>query len=309
MLLSLVVPFHNEADVIDAFFTAADDALAGLQLQVQFVCVDDGSVDATYQALSERARNDHRIRLIRLSRNFGKEAALTAGLDAATGDLVVPMDADLQDPPALIPEFVRLWEQGYDVVYGVRTDRQSDSGLKRVTASIFYRLFNLISEQSVPPSAGDFRLMDRRVVDALKQLPERNRFMKGLFSWIGFSQVGVPYMRPARRAGETSWSYWRLCRLALDGLTSFTTAPLRIWTAVGLITAAAAVIYAGVIVAHVLAAGRDVPGYASLMVVLLFGFALQMVALGILGEYIGRMYEEVKGRPIYMVRERQGFDD
>jgi glycosyltransferase involved in cell wall biosynthesis len=307
-LLSLVVPMHNEADGLAAFFVRVDEALAPLSLRVEIVCVDDGSRDTTYALLAERAKRDDRLRLIRLSRNFGKEAALTAGLDAAAGDLVVPLDADLQDPPELIPEFVRLWEVGYDVVYGVRADRSSDSHAKRLTADLFYRLFNLISQYPIPHSTGDFRLMDRQVVEALKQLPERNRFMKGLFSWVGFNQVGVPYARPAREAGATSWGYLRLWRFAIDGLTSFTTAPLRVWTSVGLVAALLAVVFAIGIVIHVLVAGRDVPGYASLMVVLLFGFALQMLALGILGEYIGRMYEEVKQRPIYMVRQREGFD-
>ena len=227
----------------------------------------------------------------------------------ATGDLVVPLDADLQDPPELIGEFVGLWEQGYDVVYGVRSDRSSDTRAKRWSAGAFYRLFNWVAEHEIPASTGDFRLMDRAVVEALKALPERNRFMKGLFAWVGFRQVGLPYVRPERAAGTSSFPYRRLFRFALDGMTSFSTAPLRVWTTIGVGSAILALLAAVVIVVRVLVVGRDVPGYASLMVVILFAFALQMIALGVLGEYIGRMYQEVKGRPIYLVRDRVGFGD
>jgi glycosyltransferase involved in cell wall biosynthesis len=306
--LSLVIPMHNEAAGLDPLFRRLDTAVGGLGLALEIVCVDDGSRDATFERLAERARTDPRLRLVGLSRNFGKEAALTAGLDVASGDLVAPLDADLQDPPELIAEFVTLWEQGYDVVYGVRADRSSDTVGKRWTAGAFYRLFNVVSDQAIPGGAGDFRLMDRAVVEAIKALPERNRFMKGLFAWVGFRQVGVPYVRPARETGESSWPYRRLFRFALDGMTSFSTAPLRVWTLVGVSTAAVALLAAVALIVRVLAVGSDVPGYASLMVVILFGFAVQMVALGVLGEYIGRMYQEVKGRPIYVVRDRVGFD-
>ena len=307
--LSLVIPMHDEAEGLDMLFDRLEATVGTLGLDLEVVCVDDGSRDDTYARVAARAATDRRIRLIGLSRNFGKEAALTAGLDVATGDLVVPLDADLQDPPELVGEFVTLWEQGYDVVYGVRADRSSDTRAKRWTARAFYRLFNIVAERSIPASTGDFRLMDRAVVDALKALPERNRFMKGLFAWVGFRQVGVPYVRPPRAAGQSSWPYRRLFRFALDGMTSFSTAPLRVWTYVGISTAVIALLAAAAIVVRVLVVGRDVPGYASLMVVILFAFALQMVALGILGEYIGRMYQEVKGRPIYLVRDRAGFDD
>ncbi len=307
--LSLVIPMHDEAEALDILFTRLDETLTPLGLDLEIVCVDDGSRDDTYAQLEARAAADRRIRLIGLSRNFGKEAALTAGLDAATGDLVVPIDADLQDPPELIAEFVALWEQGYDVVYGVRADRSSDTRAKRWSAGVFYRLFNVVADQAIPASTGDFRLMDRAVVEALKQLPERNRFMKGLFAWVGFRQVGVPYVRPVRAAGSSSWPYRRLLRFALDGMTSFSTRPLRVWTYVGVSAALLALLFAAIIVVRVLVVGRDVPGYASLMVAILFAFALQMIALGVLGEYIGRMYQEVKGRPIYLVRDRKGFED
>lgn len=307
--LSLVVPMHDEAPALQALFRRLDETLGGLGLTLEIVCVDDGSRDDTLAQLVARTANDRRLRIVALSRNFGKEAALTAGLDAATGDLVVPLDADLQDPPELIGEFVELWEQGYDVVYGVRTDRTSDTVAKRTSAGLFYRIFNWLSDYPIPASTGDFRLMDRAVVEALKRLPERNRFMKGLFAWVGFRQVGVPYVRPARIAGTTAWGYRKLFRFALDGLTAFSTLPLRVWTMVGAFAAVLAAAAGVFLILRVLIVGRDVPGYASLMVVVLFGFALQMIALGVLGEYIGRMYQEVKGRPTYLVRERIGFGD
>lgn len=299
---------HNEAAGLDLLFQRLDASLGSLGVALEIVCIDDGSSDDTHARMTARAASDPRIRLVGLSRNFGKEAALTAGLDLASGDMVVPLDADLQDPPELIAEFVALWEQGYDVVYGVRADRSTDTRAKRWTAGAFYRLFNVVAQQRIPASTGDFRLMDRAVVEALKALPERNRFMKGLFAWVGFRQVGVPYVRPSRAAGDSSWPYRSLFRFALDGMTSFSTAPLRIWTYVGAGAAVVALLAALAIIVRVLVAGRDVPGYASLMVVILFAFALQMVALGILGEYIGRMYQEVKGRPIYVIRDRIGFD-
>ncbi|WP_293362345.1 glycosyltransferase family 2 protein [Phenylobacterium sp.] len=307
--LSLVIPMHDEAEVLDALFQRLDATVGQLSLALEIVCVDDGSRDDTWARMTARAAGDPRIRLVGLSRNFGKEAALTAGLDVALGDLVVPLDADLQDPPELIADFVALWEQGYDVVYGVRADRSSDTRAKRWTAGLFYRSFNWLAEREIPASTGDFRLMDRAVVEALKALPERNRFMKGLFAWVGFRQVGVPYVRPERVAGTSSFPYRRLFRFALDGMTSFSTAPLRVWTVVGATSAVVALLAAAIIVVRVLVVGRDVPGYASLMVVILFAFALQMIALGVLGEYIGRMYQEVKGRPIYLIRDRVGFDD
>jgi len=306
--LSLVIPMHNEEPVMDALFERLNATVGALDLDLEIVCVDDGSRDGTLELLRLRAAKDKRIRALSLSRNFGKEAALTAGLEAATGDMVIPLDADLQDPPELIAEFVALWEQGYDVVYGVRADRSSDTVLKRTTANLFYRVFNSVSDYPIPASTGDFRLMDRRVVEALKELPERNRFMKGLFAWVGFRQVGVPYVRPARLAGETAWGYRKLFRFAIDGVTAFTTLPLRIWTMVGAGAALLAVIMGLGLILRVLIVGRDVPGYASLMVVVLFGFALQMIALGVMGEYIGRMYQEVKGRPTYLIKDRIGFD-
>jgi glycosyltransferase involved in cell wall biosynthesis len=306
--LSLIVPMHNEAEVLGVFFERIEAATANLGVAREIICIDDGSSDATLQGLVDRARQDPLIKVIALARNFGKEAALTAGIEAACGDMVVPIDADLQDPPELIAEFIQRWEEGYDVVYGARADRSSDTAMKRTTAHLFYRIFNGVSDLDIPESAGDFRLMDREVVEALKRLPERNRFMKGLFAWVGFRQIGVPYARPERAAGTTSMGYVRLMRFALDGITSFSTAPLRVWSVLGLGGAVLAVAFAIGIVIRVLIVGREVPGYASLMVVVLLGFAIQMLAFGVLGEYVGRLYQEVKGRPIYVVRARIGFD-
>jgi len=307
-LLSIVVPMHDEAEVLDAFFERIEAATAPLGVGVEIICVDDGSRDATLAGLVERARKDPQVKVIALARNFGKEAALTAGIEAAAGDMVVPIDADLQDPPELLADFVRLWEEGYDVVYGSRADRSSDTAMKRTSARLFYRIFNRVADLDIPESAGDFRLMDRQVVEALRLLPERNRFMKGLFAWVGFRQIGVPYARPERAAGTTSMGYVRLWRFALDGITSFSTAPLRIWSVIGFVSALAAVISALGLIVRVMIVGREVPGYASLMVVVLFGFAIQMIAFGVLGEYVGRLYQEVKGRPIYVVRAKVGFD-
>jgi polyisoprenyl-phosphate glycosyltransferase len=307
-LLSIVVPMHNEAEVLGAFFERIDAATRDLGVAVEIICVDDGSRDATLTGLVAHASADPRVKLIALARNFGKEAALTAGIDAARGDMIVPIDADLQDPPELIADFVSRWEEGYDVVYGSRADRSSDTAMKRTTARLFYRVFNRVSDLDIPESAGDFRLMDRQVVEALKLLPERNRFMKGLFAWVGFRQIGVPYARPERAAGVSSMGYLRLWRFAVDGITSFSTAPLRVWSLIGFVSAIAALIFAVGLIVRVLIVGREVPGYASMMVAILFGFAIQMMAFGVLGEYVGRLYQEVKGRPIYVVRAKVGFD-
>jgi glycosyltransferase involved in cell wall biosynthesis len=306
--LSIVVPMHDEAPVLGAFFERIEAATQALGVAVEIICVDDGSHDETLSGLVQKAARDPRVKVIALARNFGKEAALTAGIEAASGDMVVPIDADLQDPPELIAEFVKGWEEGYDVVYGARSDRSSDTAMKRTTAQLFYRIFNRVSDLDIPESAGDFRLMDREVVEALKRLPERNRFMKGLFAWVGFRQIGVPYVRPERAAGTSTMGYLRLWRFALDGITSFSTAPLRVWSVIGLIAAFVALIAAVALIVRVLIVGREAPGYASLMVVLLFSFAIQMIAFGVLGEYVGRLYQEVKGRPIYVVRARIGFD-
>jgi glycosyltransferase involved in cell wall biosynthesis len=306
--LSIVAPCFNEQEVLDLFFDRIDAELAALGVEYEIVCVNDGSRDHTLAVLLARHQADPRVKVINLARNFGKETALSAGLDAASGDMVVPIDVDLQDPPELIGQFITAWEAGADVAYGVRVDRSADSLLKRLTAQGFYKAFNRLSDVDLPYNAGDFRLMDRRVVEVLRQLPERNRFMKGLFAWVGFKQEAIPYARPERAAGTSSWRYWKLWNFALDGITSFSTAPIRVWSYVGLAAGLTAVAFAGTIVVRTLLFGRDVPGYPSLMVVILMGFGLQMLAIGALGEYVARIYQEVKGRPLYVVMDRYGFD-
>ncbi len=306
--LSIVAPCFNEQEVLDLFFDRIDAELARLGVDYEIVCVNDGSRDHTLAVLLKHHQRDPRIKVINLARNFGKEVALSAGLDAVTGDMVVPIDCDLQDPPELIGQFIEAWEAGADVAYGVRVDRSSDTFVKRLTAQGFYKAFNRMSDVDLPYNAGDYRLMDRRVVDVLRQLPERNRFMKGLFAWVGFKQTPIPYARPERAAGTSSFRYWKLWNFALDGITSFSTAPIRIWSYVGLIAGLLAASAAVFLVLRTLLEGNKVPGYPSLMVVILSGFAIQMLAIGSLGEYVARIYQEVKGRPLYVIMDRYGFD-
>lgn len=300
-LITLVVPVFNEADALDLFIEKTGAALAAHQLKLEVIFVNDGSQDNTLDRLLALAEIDPRIKVISLSRNFGKENALSAGLDHARGDVVIPMDVDLQDPPEVIPRFLEMWNDGYDVVYGVRAERRHDGLGKRLTASAFYRLFNYLSRPKIPENAGDFRLMDRRVVDVIKKMPERNRFMKGLFSWVGFRSIGVPYERPARAAGTTKWNRWRLWNFALDGFVGFSTAPLRIWTYIGSVIAFLAFTYGSLIMVRTLLMGVDVPGYASLLTIVLFFGGIQLLSIGVLGEYVGRLFIEAKGRPVYVV--------
>lgn len=306
--LSLIVPMHNEEEVCLPFFQRLVPILEGIAGGYEIICVNDGSVDATLERLCAARSANPSIKILDLTRNFGKELALTAGIDSATGDAVIPIDADLQDPPELIPQLVAKWLEGYDVVLAVRSDRRSDGLRKRFSARAFYRLAGRLSAAPMPADAGDFRLMDRKVVEALKLLPERTRFMKGLFAWVGFSQAIVPYVRPARHAGKSKWPYWKLWNFALDGLLSFTTLPLRIWTYFGLLIAAFALAYASFIVIRTLVFGIDVPGYASLLVLFLFFSGMNMIGLGIIGEYLGRVFIEVKQRPLYLLRDRIGFE-
>lgn len=301
--LSIVVPCFNEAAGLDAFFARLMPALETTGLSFEIVCVNDGSEDGTLAGLVALKRAIPAIVIVDLVRNFGKEAALTAGLDHARGRAVVPIDADLQDPPELIGEMVALWRDGAEVVLARRADRASDSVLKRVSADLFYRLHNAVARPALPHNVGDFRLMDRVVVDVVRALPERQRFMKGLLSWPGFAARTVTYTRAPRAAGQTAWSYWRLWNLALDGITGFTTLPLRLWSYLGLAVFLVAAVYAVFIVLRVLVYGVDVPGFASLLVALLILGGLQMIGIGILGEYIGRIQAEVKGRPVYIVRK------
>ena len=300
-LLSLVVPVFNEEESIDLFLDTVAPLMERDGFRFEIVFVNDGSRDDTLARLLDRAALDRRLRIVNLSRNFGKEAALTAGIDHARGDVIVPMDIDLQDPPELIEPFMARWREGYDIVYGVRSQREWDTAAKRLSANWFYRVFNSISPVRIPENVGDFRLVDRRAVEVLRQLPERNRFMKGLFAWVGFNAVGVPYERPQRAAGESKFNLWRLWNFALDGVVSFSTAPLRAWFYVGVVIATIAVLYAIFIVTRVLILGIDTPGYASLLIAVLLMGAIQLLSLGIIGEYLGRLFLEVKSRPIYVV--------
>ena len=300
-LLSLIVPVFNEEESIDLFLNEIEPALDSAGLRFEVVFVNDGSRDNTLAHLLDRSSRDRRVKIVNLSRNFGKEAALTAGIDHARGDVLVPMDIDLQDPPELIARFVEQWRHGYDIVYGVRSSRNRDTLAKRLSAGWFYRVFNSMSPVRIPANVGDFRLVDRRAVEVLRRLPERNRFMKGLFAWVGFNAVGVAYERPQRAAGTSKFNLWRLWNFALDGVVSFSTVPLRASFYVGVAIAAVAVLYALFILTRVLILGIDTPGYASLLIAVLLLGAIQLLSLGVIGEYLGRLFLEVKGRPIYVV--------
>jgi glycosyltransferase involved in cell wall biosynthesis len=306
--ISVVVPLYNEELNIDYLFERLLSVLSHLDMRYEIVCVNDGSKDNTIGCLIEHHHQNPRIKVVNLSRNYGKEIALSAGLDYANGNAVIPIDADLQDPPELIAELVEKWREGYDVVYATRRSRQGESWVKRFTANVFYRTIDGLSQVPIPRNTGDFRLLDRRVVDALKQMPERTRFMKGLFAWVGFKQTSVIYDRPSRYKGETKWNYWKLWNFAIDGITSFSFLPLKVWSYVGLLVAIPSFFYASFLVIRTLIYGIDFPGYASIMVAVLFLGGVQLVSLGVLGEYLGRVYEEVKGRPLYLVRESYGFD-
>jgi len=290
---------------VSAFYDAMTAEFAQLPgYKFEVVCVDDGSTDDTLARLMAMADKDSRFRVLELSRNFGKEAALTAGLDAAHGDAVIPIDADLQDPPALIGRLVAAWEEsGADVVLAKRSERGSDSAAKRFSAAAFYDMHNWVSQIKIPANVGDCRLMTRMVVDALKQLPEKQRFMKGLFAWVGFKTVTIEYTREKRFAGTSKFSGWKLWNFALEGITSFSSLPLRIWTYVGMAGALVTLVYGLFIIFRTFILGVDVPGYASLLVSILFFGSLQLMGLGMLGEYVGRIYMESKQRPTYLVRQ------
>ncbi len=310
--LSIVVPVKDEEAAVGPCLArllpvieAIDDPAAR---SFEILFVDDGSCDTTLEVIRKAHAADPRIRAISLSRNFGKEAALSAGLDAARGKAVVPLDVDLQDPPEALPRMVAKWREGFDVVYGVRDNRESDSLPKRLTADLYYRAHNWLSHDKIPEHAGDFRLLDRKVVDVIRDMPERNRFMKGLFAWAGFRQAAVSYHREERTVGMTKYNYWKLWTLAIDGITSASTLPLRVWSYLGAFVALGALGYAVFIIIRTLTSGIQVPGYASMMVAVLFLGGLQLLSLGVLGEYVGRILTETKGRPLYVIRERIGDD-
>lgn len=302
-LLSVVVPAYNEQEVLSEFHRRVASVLDAVPGRCEIVYVNDGSRDNTLQVMRDLRARDARATIVDLSRNFGKEIALTAGLDHARGDVVVVIDADLQDPPELIPQMIEQWKSGYDVVYAKRSVREGESWLKKITSKIFYRIMQRVSRVDVPSDTGDFRLLSRRAVDALHQLRERHRFMKGLFAWIGYPSTAVLYRREPRFAGVTKWNYWKLWTLALEGFTSFTVAPLKVATYAGIFVALSAFLFALFIVYKTLYYGDPVAGYPSLMVVVLFLGGIQLMALGVIGEYLGRMFMETKQRPLYLVKE------
>jgi len=308
--LSLVIPCFNESDGLAALSEALERLLDDLAVDsIEIVAIDDGSSDDTFARLLSWRETRPEVRAIRLARNFGKEAAMTCGLHLARGRSVVILDADLQDPPDLIPAMLERWRAGADVVLAHRTLRNEDGWFKRLSAAAFYRLMGMLASNRVPANVGDFRLMDRRVVDALLHLPEKTRFMKGLMNYVGFHVETLDYVRPARHTGSSRWSVWRLWNLALEGITSFSTAPLRAWGYLGFCFAFLALLYASFIVVRTLIWGVDVPGYASLATLILFFSGLQMFSIGILGEYLARIFIETKNRPLYVVQQIEGFDE
>ena len=308
--VTLIVPVFNEADSIAPFLDRIDDLIAANAHPVSFdiLFVNDGSRDRTERLILAASARRGDISLVSLSRNFGKEAALTAGLHHATGDAVIPMDVDLQDPPEVVHEMIARWLAGARIVNARRASRTSDSRLKALSAAAFYRVFNALSEQPIPQDVGDFRLMDREVVQAIRQLGERSRCNKALFSWVGFETEEVTFVRPARAAGESRWNYWKLTKLALDAIFSSSTMPLRIWTYVGMFMALMSLIYSVFLFVRTLIFGIDVPGYASTVILILVFGGLNMFALGIIGEYVGRIYTEVRQRPLYVVRAHHVSD-
>lgn len=307
-LVSVVAPFHNEGAGVDAFVARTVAVLDGLGAPWELIGVDDGSTDDTRARLRALCGRHPGLRMVALSRNFGKDTALTAGLDRARGEVVIPMDGDLQDPPELIPALLARWREGCDVVYAVRAERRGEPWAKRASAYLFYRVLRALTRIDIPVDAGDFRLLSRRAADALLALRERNRFMKGLFAWIGFRQAAVPYARAPRVSGRTTWSYWRLWNFAVEGITSFSHVPLKLASYLGFVVALSSFAYAAHRIAITLLFGNPVKGYPSLLVIILFLGGVQLMSLGVIGEYIARIADEVKGRPLYVVDEEFGAD-
>lgn len=303
--VDIIVPVFNEQEVLSLFRERISDVMQSCDVQWRVIFVDDGSSDDSLKNMKAMHATDNKFGYLSLSRNFGKEYALTAGLDHASADAAVVIDVDLQDPPELIPDMIAQWHAGYDVVYATRKARHGESAAKKLTASWFYRIINSMSKIDIPKDTGDYRLMSRRAYQAVNKLRERNRFMKGLFAWVGFKQKQLYFEREPRAAGETKWNYSKLWRFALDGITSFSYMPLRFATWIGMFVAISSFIYGAVIIAKTLILGNDVPGYPSLMVVILFLGGIQLTALGIIGEYLGRMFNESKQRPLYLVDEYQ----
>jgi polyisoprenyl-phosphate glycosyltransferase len=305
--ITIVVPCFNEEACLDAFFMRIYSVLEKIKNSYEIICINDGSSDNSLDKLLEYRKSDLRIKIINFSRNFGKEMAITAGLHHASGNVVIPIDCDMQDPPELIPLLLDKWREGYEIVYAKRQRRHGETLFKRLTANLFYRVINILSDIPIPKDTGDFRLLDRKVVEVLNRLPEQTRFMKGLFAWVGFKQTTVAFDRQSRYAGKTKMNFWKLWNFALDGITVFSTSALRIWTYIGFTISFLSFMYSLFLIIRVFVLGKDVPGYASLMVSLLFLGGLILISLGIIGEYLGRIYEEVKKRPLYVIRETFGF--
>lgn len=307
--ISLIVPVYNEELNIEYFMKRVETVLTKLSLTYEIIFINDGSTDNSLEKILKLHEKNTNIKLINLSRNFGKESALTAGLDFTNGNIIIPIDADLQHPPEIIPEMLKHWENGYDVVLCERNDRKIDNKLSAYLANKFYKIHNKIAEPKIPPNVGDFRLMDKKVVDALKLLPERRRFMKGLFAWLGFKSITIKYEVDQRHNGKSSFNGWKLWNFALEGITSFSTVPLHIWSYIGTCITLTSLLYAIYIVIKTLYFGTDLPGYPSLFTAILFFGGIQLLSIGILGEYIGRIYSEVKQRPIYIIKDKFGFKE
>lgn len=307
--LTIIIPIYNEEANLDSLFERLSQHLESLALSYEIICINDGSHDNSLPCLIAHHQADRRIKIVNFSRNFGKEVALTAGVDFAQGEAVIFLDADLQDPPELIKDLIAQWRAGFDIVYGTRRSRQGESFLKKLTARLFYRILGRLSPLNIPANTGDFRLMDRQAIEALKKLPERTRFMKGLFAWVGYRQTAIFFDRDPRWQGHSKWNYWKLWNFALDGIISFSLLPLKVWTYLGLVISLLSLFYASYLVLKTLILGIDVPGYASLMVAILFLGGVQLISLGVIGEYLGRVYEEVKARPLYLVRDLYGLEE
>lgn len=308
VFISCVVPVYNEEAVVVAFITNLQAVLSELSARYEIIVVDDGSRDLTVQKILSLPKNSH-VKVLGLSRNFGKEIALTAGMEHASGDVVILLDADFQHPVETITTFLKHWADGYDMVYGTRVDRESESRLKRNFAKLFYWLMRKIGKVDLPNNAGDFRLMDKKIIQALNQFPERTRFMKGLYAWVGYKKIAVPYEVQDRAAGKSRWGFYKLTELAITGITSFSDVPLRVWGLIGFAISTFSLIYAIYIITVTMLYGADLPGFPTLVVAIMFLGGIQLLSIGILGEYIARIFTEVKQRPKYLLAVKEGFDD